>query len=565
MILQWIVAVVAAIVFVGCGEQHRDVPPQQDSGSVVIELLAEAVASPLTKAVEGAGWRNGDRVFVVECNDRGAISSEATVDNRGVARFGVEYAKDDKTSGFCYDAVYPANAATMDNRVINVVLPMVQYPTATTYDAAACLMFSERVVYEEQPASIKMNFEPIVALARITLHNMPKDSEVKSVAVTATDSKGKGIALSGSVMLDLSTGSVKSYANDSNLSTITLNYVDAEPISVVYMCCSPRTLKSGSTLTIDIETADNRYLSKVEVANGETLNFTVNSVTDIDVYIEGVDNPEPEPEPEPEPDPEPEPEPEPEYAGLEMPAKRGDDYYPNAESIAIMSNGELNYTHYYDFDTYASIWTAYSLESRHMGSYSRPGSWSFNPYISVDDQVNLCSRSYSGDYSRGHLIPNASRNGDRDMQLQTFYVTNSVPQVQNGFNGGIWQNLESALQGIAEQELIYIVTGVAFEKMGEQRNVSYTMAKDDTKQIPVPKFFYKVVLKVAYDASGNIADAETIGFWFENRSYSGSYTNYTQSVDTIEAWTGFDFFHNLPDDIESVAEKNSAWSTFTAF
>jgi hypothetical protein len=64
MILQWIVAVVAAIVFVGCGEQHRDVPPQQDSGSVVIELLAEAVASPLTKAVEGAGWRNGDRVLL---------------------------------------------------------------------------------------------------------------------------------------------------------------------------------------------------------------------------------------------------------------------------------------------------------------------------------------------------------------------------------------------------------------------------------------------------------------------------------------------------------------------
>jgi endonuclease G len=200
-----------------------------------------------------------------------------------------------------------------------------------------------------------------------------------------------------------------------------------------------------------------------------------------------------------------------------------------------------------------------------MGSCERPKGWDYNPYLSVSDQVNLCSRSYADDYSRGHLIPNASRNGNRDMQLQTFYVTNSVPQVQDGFNGGIWQRLEAGLQSVAESERIYIVTGVAFEKMGEERDVVYTMARDDVKRVPVPKYFYKVALKVAYDDAGEVCDAQSVGFWFENRSYKGGFVEHTQSVDTIEEWTGFDFFPNLPDDVEVRAETNANWNKFTSF
>jgi hypothetical protein len=33
-------------------------------------------------------------------------------------------------------------------------------------------------------------------------------------------------------------------------------------------------------------------------------------------------------------------------------------------------------------------------------------------------------------------------------------------------------------------------------------------------------------------------------------------------VDQIEAWTGFDFFVNLPDAIETAAEQNSSWDSF---
>ncbi len=251
---------------------------------------------------------------------------------------------------------------------------------------------------------------------------------------------------------------------------------------------------------------------------------------------------------------------------LELPAVRTDNAYPNAEEYKISYGGERNYTHYYDTSTYTSLWVAYPLESSHMGTLSRPSNWSYNPSISTSNQVDLRNSSYEGDtYSRGHLIPNASRNGISGMQLQTFYVTNSVPQIQNDFNQGVWSDTEGALQTIAKSgETLYIVTGVAFSKVGESKSVSYIQANNDTKDVPIPNYFYKVALKVK-KSGDTVTSASTVGFWFEHKTYSDSYTNYAVSVDQIEQWTGFDFFVNLPDSVESSAEGNSSWSTFQDF
>ena len=251
---------------------------------------------------------------------------------------------------------------------------------------------------------------------------------------------------------------------------------------------------------------------------------------------------------------------------LELPgAVSSSNYLVNTYYDGSDTDANRNYTHCYDKSTYTSLWTAYHLNSTHMGSLSRPGSWSYSPDINSNYQVNLKSSSYNDNYSKGHMIPNASRNGNKTMQLQTFYVTNSVPQIQDNFNGGIWQNLEAALQSIGKSEEIYIVTGVAFNKVGENKTVTYTTAKDDTKQVPVPNYFYKVVLKVN-KPGGTVASASTIGFWFEHKTYSNdSYTNYAVSVDQIEQWTGFDFFVNLPDSIEASAEMNGNWASFNNF
>lgn len=202
-----------------------------------------------------------------------------------------------------------------------------------------------------------------------------------------------------------------------------------------------------------------------------------------------------------------------------------------------------------------------------MGSLSRPSSWSYNPNIDTEYQADLCNGSYSGEtYSRGHMIPNGSRNGIKEMQKQTFHVTNSVPQRQNKFNATIWNALENAVQAEAQSETVYVVTGVAFNKVGESKSISYVSPnKNSSQQCPIPNYFYKAVLKVN-TLGDRVTSATTVAFWFEHKDYDGqAYENYSISVDQLEQWTGFDFFVNLPDTVEATAESNSSWSTFSSF
>lgn len=224
-----------------------------------------------------------------------------------------------------------------------------------------------------------------------------------------------------------------------------------------------------------------------------------------------------------------------------------------------------NYTVFYDTEMMAPLWTAYPLNNSHMSS-GRINTWTFNPSISEDRQIQVCDGSYSiENYARGHMCPNGSRNSNETMQQQTFYVTNQVPQIHNGFNNGIWKNLESAVQVLAKNEEIFVTTGVSFRKGNETPQIQHiSPAKHPEQQVPIPPYFYKLVLRVKYVAA-SVTDASCTAFWFEHKAYESgdNFDNYRKSVDQVEEWTGFDFFVNLPDEIENVAEaKNISWSQF---
>lgn len=224
-----------------------------------------------------------------------------------------------------------------------------------------------------------------------------------------------------------------------------------------------------------------------------------------------------------------------------------------------------NYTVFYDTEMMAPLWTAYPLNNSHMSS-GRINTWTFNPSISEDRQIQVCDGSYSiENYARGHMCPNGSRNSNETMQQQTFYVTNQVPQIHNGFNSGIWKNLESAVQVLAKNEEIFVTTGVSFRKGNETPQIQHiSPAKHPEQQVPIPPYFYKLVLRVKYVAA-SVTDASCTAFWFEHKAYESgdNFDNYRKSVDQVEEWTGFDFFVNLPDEIENVAEaKNISWSQF---
>lgn len=248
---------------------------------------------------------------------------------------------------------------------------------------------------------------------------------------------------------------------------------------------------------------------------------------------------------------------------LELPKYLGTEEYLDT----FFDGGDRNYTYYYTTEWYSSMWTAYPLYAGTIGNLDRPD-WKKNPDIPEDDQINVWGGSYGGIYSRGHQIPNGDRNGNSTMQQQTFYATNSVPQIQNGFNGTIWANLENAIRGLVSgRDTLYVVTGPAYKTVGNDEPIEYIIPNKDSRKVPLPNYFWKAVLKVKRSSAGTVTGASAIGFWFEHKSYSDSkaYPDHAVSVDEIESMTGFDLFVSLPDGLEADAEKNSDWPAFRNF
>ena len=235
---------------------------------------------------------------------------------------------------------------------------------------------------------------------------------------------------------------------------------------------------------------------------------------------------------------------------------------------------QRNYTVLYDEDTFTSYWVAYPLCHSHTTT-GREEIWGYDPKLPEDVQTSVKS-GYGASvptvnypknfYARGHQIPNADRNAVPQMQAQTYYSTNMTPQIQNGFNGGVWAKLEEALREVIPQDdTLYIVTGASFRKVNENLAAMQITNKNDGKHLPVPNYYWKAVLKVKRNA-GAVTDAMAIGFWLPHKDLKGhDYSEYTVSVDQIEQWTGFDFFVNLKDEKEKPAETNSSWQAFVAF
>ena len=227
-----------------------------------------------------------------------------------------------------------------------------------------------------------------------------------------------------------------------------------------------------------------------------------------------------------------------------------------------------NYSILYDPSRYASLWTAYVLCADHHGS-GTGGSWKKNPLIPESKQANVEHAYPSVDgvtYDRGHQIPNADRNAVSAMQTQTYYWTNSTPQLAT-FNQGIWNNLENQVRSIAATtDSLYIVTGPVYQTVGGNETVrTFKNSSNDDKVLPIPNYYYKVLLKVRR-TGGTVTSASAIGFWFPHEALSGkSWQNYAVSVDEIEQKTGFNFFANLPASVEFTAEQNTNWNTFKNF
>ncbi|MDE5731026.1 MAG: DNA/RNA non-specific endonuclease [Alistipes sp.] len=227
--------------------------------------------------------------------------------------------------------------------------------------------------------------------------------------------------------------------------------------------------------------------------------------------------------------------------------KAGDYYY--AYHMRPDDVPGRNYSVCYSAEMRCAVWAAMPLHECYLGSAKRTNAWQYDPAIPQEVQPNL-KQAYVGNYSRGHMVASSDRQVDQTINRTTFYYTNMAPQIQNEFNGGIWNDLEVKCQkNWVCSDTLYVVTGAYFE------NENRTCEDINGQRVVVPTHFYKVLLRSKSGNTGKplheLAADEMIctGFWLDHTSKYGTKdkitAEYMMPVAEIERKTGFEFFTNV--------------------
>lgn len=250
-------------------------------------------------------------------------------------------------------------------------------------------------------------------------------------------------------------------------------------------------------------------------------------------------------------------------ARLEVPAlKEGNTFvYHN-----VLYNGHtvMNYCLEFDPGKMHSRWVAFRFDgdTRPIASnVGRTEAWQDDPDLPASMQIG--TGYYGGSYNRGHLVASYDRQFSVEANQQTFYMSNMSPQI-GAFNSPYWARLENLVQKMGRnqnpytnfEDTLYVVKGGYIDK-----NVKGYLSRANGKMVAVPGHYFMALLRIKgkqYDAAG---------FWLEHKTYApyiypdevpvSTFTDLDQiiSIDELEEKTGIDFFHNLPDDVESSVEE----------
>jgi endonuclease G len=183
-------------------------------------------------------------------------------------------------------------------------------------------------------------------------------------------------------------------------------------------------------------------------------------------------------------------------------------------------------------------WVAYELTSEE----TRPVVKRNNRFLE-DPKVKTATATHTdylhSNYDRGHLAPAADMCWSARSMQESFYYSNISPQ-EPTFNRGIWEELEEQVRDWAEQYgAVYVVTGPV---------LSAGLSAIGPNKVAVPRYFYKAVLDYRSEKR------KAIAFLMPNAESQESLTRFVVSVDSLEKFTGIDFFPLLPDEEENLLE-----------
>ena len=223
----------------------------------------------------------------------------------------------------------------------------------------------------------------------------------------------------------------------------------------------------------------------------------------------------------------------------------------------------------YDTEKRHSRWVAFTFDNttaqtnwnRNNWEYT---SWGGDPFQSdplLPEEVRIGDEDHRKDrYDRGHLCASADRLYSKDANEHTFYYSNISPQL-NGFNTGIWLELENKVQNWGSnphmRDTLYVVKGGTIRdgEFYDSRGQYGIIIRDINKMngIVVPAhYFMALVCRKSNNFYG-------IAFYFDHTErHTEILSQYAITIDQLEEKTGIDFFCNFPDKVEEAIESKSS-------
>ena len=191
-------------------------------------------------------------------------------------------------------------------------------------------------------------------------------------------------------------------------------------------------------------------------------------------------------------------------------------------------------------------WVAWRVTRADMSNLNRADS--FRP----DDRLpkgwaRVTPSDYTGSgFDRGHIAPSADRDATPESMASTFLMTNMVPQTGD-LNRGPWAKLEAYLRTLVTRGSdLYIYAG-PYGDNGKLKN-----------KVTIPSNTWKIAVAVAAgsDVSAIDASARVIAVDMPNVKgiKNADWQMYRATVRDIETRTGYNFFSNLPQNVQDALE-----------
>lgn len=219
----------------------------------------------------------------------------------------------------------------------------------------------------------------------------------------------------------------------------------------------------------------------------------------------------------------------------------------------------LRYSAYFvmhDDERKIPVWVSYELTQEHASGELGRYSGSFMTETDLKPGKRASDADYRGNMQpyglqRGHMAPDADFRWNEQVQKETYFLSNVVPQ-NGSMNGGQWGKLEQAVRDAAKRgnHKVFVITGSASD---HPLPLWASKLSSIGSGVTVPSHLFKIIVRQT--EAGYRASA----YWCENVdpsrfSPARTYKDWLTTVDDIEGKTNLNFCNALPVEVQNLFE-----------